>query len=28
MQEAQVELDKLEEEMYTISSMPSEIFVG
>ena len=28
MQEAQAELDKLEEEMYTISSMPSEIFVG
>jgi len=28
MQEAQTELDKLEEEMYTISSMPSEIFVG
>lgn len=28
MQEAQAELDKLEEEMYTMSSMPSEIFVG
>jgi hypothetical protein len=28
MQEAQAELDKLEEEMYPFSSMPSEIFVG
>ena len=28
MQEAQIELDKIEEEMYTMGSLPSEIFVG
>jgi hypothetical protein len=28
MQEAQVEIDKIEEEMYTMSSLPSEIFIG
>jgi hypothetical protein len=28
MQEAQAELDKIEEEMYTMSSLPSEILVG
>ena len=28
MEEARVELDKIEEEMYTISSLPSEIFIG
>jgi hypothetical protein len=28
MQEAQIELDKIEEEMYTTGSLPSEIFVG
>jgi len=28
MQEAQAEIDKIEEEMYTMGSLPSEIFVG
>ena len=28
MEEARTELDKIEEEMYTISSLPSEIFTG
>jgi len=28
MQEAQIELDKIEEELYTMGSLPSEIFVG
>jgi hypothetical protein len=28
MEEARVELEKIEEEMYTISSLPSEIFIG
>jgi hypothetical protein len=28
MQEAQAELDKIEEEMYTMSSLPSEILTG
>jgi hypothetical protein len=28
MQEAQAEIDKLEEEMYNMTSMPSEIFTG
>jgi len=28
MQEAQVEIDKLEEEMYNFNSLPSEIFTG
>ena len=28
MQEAEAEINKIEEEMYTMSSLPSEIFVG
>ena len=28
MEEARTELDKIEEEMYTMSSLPSEIFTG
>jgi hypothetical protein len=28
MQEAQTEIDKIEEEMYTMGGLPSEIFVG